>query len=270
MDQEIDTWPRAADWAVRRPGRSSTSFTERERLPVSASAVAPLTGHPMSTEVLLLDGDGTAAALAASLRDNGVLCRHVTEPSQRVVHWLQQTFDAAIVDDTVTEHCGLGVLERLREKSTLPVIILTKPTATARASYLEAGADDCLSKPISPRELLARLRAILRRRHAPLAGAFLAVGDLHIDFSARNVSIGRTPIELTPVEFDLLAALARRAGRVVPRRSLLSFATRRKSPISERSIDVHVAHLRKKLQRALASKRLIGTVRGVGYVLAAG
>jgi DNA-binding response OmpR family regulator len=124
-------------------------------------------------------------------------------------------------------------------------------------------------KPFSPRELLARLRAVLRRANPAGAGERIIVADLEIDVSARCVRRGEGIIDLTAIEFDLFLALARRPGRVVPRDLLLSEAGRTDVTVSDRTVDVHVSHLRRKLGDDSRAPVLIKTVRGVGYVLSA-
>jgi DNA-binding response OmpR family regulator len=132
---------------------------------------------------------------------------------------------------------------------------------------LEIGADDYVPKPFSPRELLARLRAVLRRSSPEAVQATLTIGDIAVEIASREVRVGGNPIELTGVEFDILLALARRPGRVVPRDTLLSQAGRQDVAVGDRTVDVHVSHLRRKLGDDPKSPRLIKTVRGVGYVL---
>jgi DNA-binding response OmpR family regulator len=132
---------------------------------------------------------------------------------------------------------------------------------------LELGADDYIPKPFSPRELLARLKAVLRRAKPESAAEKLSVADILIDVPAREVNVAGKPADLTGIEFDILVALARRAGRVVPREALLSEAGRGDVVVSERTVDVHISHLRQKLGDDPKSPRLIKTVRGIGYVL---
>jgi two-component system OmpR family response regulator len=160
---------------------------------------------------------------------------------------------------------GLEVLRRIRETSRIPVIMLTaKGDETDRVVGLELGADDYIPKPFGPRELLARLRAVLRRAQPELGSERLSAGGLVVEVEGRSARVEGEPIDLTGIEFDLLVALLRRAGRVVPRSSLLSLAGRGDVVVSERTVDVHISHLRKKLG---AWGKRIQTVRGVGYVL---
>jgi len=180
----------------------------------------------------------------------------------------QGAFDAVFLDVMMPGQDGLSVLRKIRERSAIPVIMLTaKGDETDRVVGLELGADDYLAKPFSPRELLARLRAVLRRGQTGVLGQRLKVDDLEVDVTARRVTLGGSNVELTGVEFDLLVALLRRPGRVVPRSALLELAGRDDVTVGERAVDVHISHLRKKLNDQGRERRLIQTVRGMGYVL---
>jgi two-component system OmpR family response regulator len=162
---------------------------------------------------------------------------------------------------------GLKTLQRIREKSRVPVIMLTaKGDETDRVVGLEMGADDYLAKPFSPRELLARLRAVLRRTELAADKERLSVGEVNADLGSRRVTVGEREVEVTGLEFDLLVALMRRAGRVVPRAALLELAGRSDVNVNDRAVDVHISHLRKKLGDD--PPRWIKTVRGVGYTMA--
>jgi len=162
---------------------------------------------------------------------------------------------------------GLEVCKRIRQKSRVPVLMLTaKGDETDRVVGLELGADDYIAKPFSPRELLARVRAVVRRAQPEAPREKLAFGDVVIDLASREVTASDARVELTGIEFDILAALAKKAGRVVARDSLLSEAGRGDVSVGERTVDVHISHLRQKLGERAG--KMIKTVRGVGYVLA--
>jgi DNA-binding response OmpR family regulator len=226
----------------------------------------------VTAEVLVVGADHALATLSSYLLENGVSCEHVPGAGASLHRLVSGVYDAGIVNADASALDPRELLHRLREKSNVPVIVLTaRNTAGVRADWLDAGADDSLSKPVSPRELLARLRAILRRRHSRVTGEDLRAGPLLLELSTGLARVGPERVALTPLEFDLLAALVRRAGRVVRRTSLLSLVGRQHAPVGERTVDVHIARLRKKLGAAERGfGKCIGTVRGVGYVLAAG
>lgn len=165
---------------------------------------------------------------------------------------------------------GLDVLRRLRARSVVPVLILTaRGEDVERILGLELGADDYLPKPFNPRELIARIRAILRRaaRHSS-AAAPLVAGDVCLDPAAREVRLHGETLSLTSVEFTLLETLLRHAGRVVTREQLTETALGRKLGSFDRVIDVHVSNIRKKLGANHAGER-IKSIRGAGYLFVA-
>lgn len=172
---------------------------------------------------------------------------------------------------------GFEVLKRIRAKSAVPVLMLTaRGDETDRIVGLEVGADDYLPKTFSTRELLARLRAVLRRSalNAAAPGAEappteIVVGPLRINPDARSAVLDTTPLVLTPVEFDLLTSLARAKGRVKTREALLEEARARDYDVFDRSIDVHISSLRKKLGDDAKEPRFIRTLRSAGYMLVA-
>lgn len=187
---------------------------------------------------------------------------------------LKDTFQAIILDVMLPGMDGFEVLRRLRAHSTVPVLMLTGRGEEAdRIVGLELGADDYLPKTFSTRELLARLRAVLRRSmineaaSADRRSAPVIVGDLYIDPAAHIAMLKNQHMTLTRQEFDLLLALARASGRVKTRESLLLEVADRDFEGFDRSIDVHISSLRKKLGDDAKSPRWIETVRGVGYTL---
>src|SRR5215472_6181766 len=226
----------------------------------------------MPPRVLLIDDDARLYELLASyLRQNGVDVTNAPDGEKGLAALAAQPFDAVLLDVMMPGMDGLEVCRRIRQSSRIPVLMLTaKGDETDRVVGLEIGADDYIPKPFSPRELLARLRAVLRRASPDVVADRLLVGELAVDLSARSVTVAGKPAELTGVEFDILVALARRAGRVVPRESLLGEAGRGDVTVGERTVDVHISHLRQKLGDDPRTPRLIKTVRGVGYVLAKG
>ncbi|WP_394847592.1 response regulator transcription factor [Pendulispora brunnea] len=224
----------------------------------------------MPTRVLLIDDDVRLYELLASyLEQNGFTVTAVSDGPQGLAALGNGTFDAVLLDVMMPGMDGLEVLRRIREKNRIPVLMLTaKGDETDRVVGLEIGADDYVPKPFSPRELLARLRAVLRRAAPDAIDQRIRVGDIAIEVGCRQVSFGGKPVDLTGVEFDILLALARRPGRVVAREALLAEAGRGDVTVGDRTVDVHISHLRQKLGDDPKSPRLIKTVRGVGYVLA--
>ncbi len=179
------------------------------------------------------------------------------------------TFDVVLLDLMMPGMDGIEVCRRIRLKSNVPVLMLTaRGDETDRVVGLEMGADDYIAKPFSPRELVARIKAVLRRARPDVVGERLIAGDIVVDLGQRTVTKDGQPVDLTGLEFDLLCALARRPGRVVARDALLSEAGRGDVTVGERTVDVHVSHLRQKLGDDPRSPKLIKTVRGIGYVLA--
>jgi DNA-binding response OmpR family regulator len=225
---------------------------------------------PMAIRVLLIDDDARLHDLLASyLEQNGFSVTVAADGLNGLAALEAGTFDAVLLDVMMPGVDGIEVCKRVRQKSNIPIVMLTaKGDETDRVVGLELGADDYVAKPFSPRELLARLRAVLRRARPDVAGERLAVGDIQIDVPGRIVTLAGKPVDLTGIEFDVLVALVRRAGRVVAREALLDEAGRGDVTVGERTVDVHVSHLRQKLGDDPRSPRIIKTVRGVGYVLA--
>ncbi len=179
-------------------------------------------------------------------------------------------FDAIILDVMLPGLDGYAVLRKLREQTQIPVLMLTAlGDETDRIVGLEIGADDYLPKTFSPRELLARLRAVLRRTKAVEQSnkTEITVGPLAIDLLARRANLGDELLALTPVEFDLLVVLAQAKGRVQTREHLLNEIRERNYEIFDRTIDVHISALRRKLQDDPKNPRFIRTVRAAGYML---
>jgi DNA-binding response OmpR family regulator len=185
---------------------------------------------------------------------------------------------ALILDVMLPGMDGFEVLKRIRQKSAVPVLMLTaRGDETDRIVGLEVGADDYLPKTFSTRELLARLRAVLRRSalNATVSASAEAppkevvVGELRLNLDARSAVLGTEPLVLTPVEFDLLTSLAKAKGRIKSREALLDEARDRNYDVFDRSIDVHISSLRKKLHDDAKEPRFIRTVRSAGYMMVA-
>jgi DNA-binding response OmpR family regulator len=178
--------------------------------------------------------------------------------------------DLIILDLMMPEMDGWEFLRLLRRERDTPVIMLTaRVEETDRIAGLEMGADDYLTKPFSPRELMARVRAVLRRTQPSESGQpeILRAGDLELDLSGHMVREGGRHLDLTPMEFDLLAVLMRNPGRVFSRLELLEQTQGYAFDGYERTIDVHIKNLRKKLEQDSSQPRYVLTVFGVGYRL---
>jgi DNA-binding response OmpR family regulator len=172
--------------------------------------------------------------------------------------------DLIVLDLMLPRVDGLEVCRRLRAGSRVPILMLTaRSTEEDKLTGLSLGADDYLTKPFSPRELVARVRAILRR--APPAGTPLCFGALEIDPERHEVRQRGRPVALTPREFDLLLALARAPGRAFTRARLVEAAFGPGSEVLERTVDAHVMNLRRKIEDEPAEPRFVVTVTGVGY-----
>jgi len=223
----------------------------------------------MPVRALLIDDDARLFELLGDyMQKNGVAIEQALDGAAGLAELEAGTFDAVLLDGMMPGMDGLEVLRRIRAKSSIPVLMLTARGDEAdRVVGLELGADDYIPKPFSPRELLARLRAVLRRASPAVESERLSVAGIVCEVGSREVRVGDRSVELTGLEFDLLVALMRRAGRVVPRASLLALAGRDDVTVGERTVDVHISKLRKKLGDDPRSPRLIRTVRGVGYTL---
>jgi len=219
--------------------------------------------------VLLIDDDARLAELLdENLRPQGVALVHAGGGQAGLAALAGGGFDAILLDVMMPGMDGLAVLRTLRDAGhRVPVIMLTARGDEAdRVVGLELGADDYVAKPFSPRELLARLRAVLRRVQPDTLAEKLSGAGITVDTGSREAWVDGKSVELTGLEIDLLVALLRRAGRVVPRAALLELAGRSDVIVGERAVDVHISRLRKKLGDDPPTR--IRTVRGVGYVLA--
>jgi DNA-binding response OmpR family regulator len=224
---------------------------------------------------LLVDDDIELARLLTDyLGTHGVTLDHVGDGALAIekLGATVDRYDIVLLDVMLPGIDGFEVCRRLRTRVDVPIVMLTaRGEDTDRVVGLEIGADDYVSKPFNPRELLARMRAVLRRATRPAAGAAPAerveVGDLVVDVPSHTASLAGAPLQLTSFEFRVLVVLARRAGETVTREELASVVLPkggRYDPSVDRSLDVHVSHLRQKLGEG--AKR-IRTVRGLGYVL---
>ena len=224
----------------------------------------------MTLRVLVIDDDSGSSSCSPTIcRRHGVALCHARDGREGLARLDGGGFDAVLLDVMMPGIDGLEVLRRIRQRDRIPVIMLTaRGDESDRVVGLELGADDYVAKPFAPRELLARLRAVLAARAAGRDSERLSARtDLVVDVGARRVEVDGSEVELTGIEFDILVALLRRAGRVVPREALLDEAGRGDVAVGERTVDVHISRLRKKLGDDPRSPYRIKTVRGVGYVL---
>ena len=229
-------------------------------------------GRPVPDQVLLIEDDERLAAMLSEyLGSTGFAVRAAPDAASGLRALDTGRFDALVLDVMLPDGDGFEVCRQVRARSDLPILMLTaRGDATDRIVGLELGADDYLPKPFNPRELLARLRAILRRRRPEAAGAasLLRVGRLEIDPGTRGVSVAGRPCALTGHQFDLLFVLARNAGRVMSREALMDAVRGGSLEAFDRSIDVHVSRIRAVIEEDPRRPRRIVTVRGAGYMLA--
>jgi DNA-binding response OmpR family regulator len=233
----------------------------------------------MKQELLMIEDDSRLAAMVGEyLGQSGFGFSHCTD-GQSGLNQLQGPGDSApdlvILDLMLPDMDGLEVCRRIRALpgalGQLPILMLTaKGDSMDRIVGLEMGADDYLPKPFEPRELLARIRAILRRRAPDLAPSSqrLRFGSLEIDRDARSVSVGEQVCDLTAYQFDLLLVLAERSGRVLTRDQIMEAVRGRELEAFDRSIDVHMGRIRSAIEVDAKNPKRILTVRGVGYVFA--
>jgi DNA-binding response OmpR family regulator len=211
--------------------------------------------------LLVEDEDAIADPLVAGLRREGYDVSRVATGEGALE---ASPADLVLLDLRLPDLDGLDVCRRIRERSRVPIIVLTARGEEAdRVVGLELGADDYVVKPYGLRELIARIRAVMRRAASLGAGGTLRVGELEVDERARRATLAGRDLELTPKEFDLLAALARDPGAAVTRQRLLAEVWQTTWYGSSKTIDVHVAALRRKLD----DPTWIETVRGVGFRL---
>ena len=218
--------------------------------------------------VLIVDDDVELCGLLAErLSTEGFAIESVYDGPRGLERALSQEHALVVLDLMLPGMGGLDVLRRLRAQSAVPVLILTaRGEDVERILGLEIGADDYLPKPFNPRELIARIRAILRRTgRESTAASPLIVGDLRLDPAAREARLNGAPLDLTSVEFTLLEILLHAAGHVVTREHLTETVLGRKLGSFDRVIDVHVSNVRKKLGPAPGGER-IKAVRGSGYL----
>ena len=225
---------------------------------------------PDSSTILLVDDeDSVQKLLAYPLEREGFRVLQARDGEEALARFAEEHVDLVVLDLMLPKLDGLEVCKRLRAESEVPIIMLTaRDDELDKVVGLELGADDYITKPFSIREFRSRVRALLRRAAAtrPSGGGDLIVADgLKIDVGRRSVEVRSSPVSLTYVEFELLRTLASHPGRVYSRRMLLESLWGAADYREPRTIDVHVRHLREKLEHDPAAPEYILTVRGVGY-----
>jgi DNA-binding response OmpR family regulator len=224
----------------------------------------------MAERILLIEDDARLAEMVSEyLGESGFRVSVAAGGRAGLERAAREPFDALVLDLMLPDMDGLEVCRELRAKSDTPVLMLTaRGDAADRIVGLELGADDYLPKPFQPRELLARLRAILRRGRSKGRRQQLRFGSLEIDLEARAVLVHGEERPVTPYQFALLVALAENAGRVLSRETLMDLVKGEPLEAFDRSIDVHVSRIRAAIENDPKKPRRIVTVRGAGYVFA--
>jgi two-component system, OmpR family, response regulator len=221
--------------------------------------------------ILLVDDEQAVQTLLTyPLRKEGYEVVGAMDGQEALDRFTEERFDLVVLDIMLPKLDGIEVCRRLRTRSQVPIIMLTaKGDEIDKVAGLEMGADDYITKPFSVREFRSRVKAALRRGN--MAGTTLATdepiraGDLEIDFERRSVLLASEPVQLTYVEFEILAALAASPGRVFTRETLLEHIWGDSTYRDPRTVDVHIRHLREKLEADAKQPEYLFTVRGVGY-----
>ena len=225
---------------------------------------------PRERILVVDDEEGIRELVGTYLRNEGFDVEQVADGETALERFRNQPFDLLVLDLRLPGLDGYDVLREIRRDSSVYVIMLTARSEEAdKLIGLELGADDYVTKPFSPRELVARVRAVLRRRREDGGSGDdeMRFPGLVVDVGRHEVRVDDTPVELTNLEFELLAALAGAPGRVFTRRQLIERVWGWDFYGDERLVDVHIRNLRKSLGDSADDPRFIGTVRGVGYKL---
>lgn len=232
-----------------------------------------ITAEKNATSVVYIDDDEKLAHLTARyLESHNMTVTLASHPREGIAAVLRERPDIVLLDLMLPDMNGFEVCRTLRARLGTPIVVVTARGEEADCVMsLEGGADDYIAKPFSPRELVARIRASVRRARGfvgPSMERELTTGALMIDPRARRANFHDAELALTTYEFDLLHALAKRAGRVLTREQLMDLVKGSVDDAFDRSVDVHISHLRKKLGDDCRNPRIIKTVRGVGYMFA--
>jgi DNA-binding response OmpR family regulator len=224
----------------------------------------------VTDRILLIEDDARLAEMVRDyLGEAGFRVSRAANGGEGLAMHGREPFDAIVLDLMLPDMDGLKVCSQIRARAATPILMLTaRGDAMDRVVGLEMGADDYLPKPFEPRELLARLKAILRRSKGERKGQALRFGRLEIDRDAREVRLDGEPRALTGYQFELLLALAEHAGRVMSRDSLMDILKAEPLEAFDRSIDVHISRIRAAIEDDPKKPRRVITVRGAGYVFA--
>ena len=224
----------------------------------------------MTERILLIEDDQRLAELVKKyLTDAGFSITAANTGGIGLTLHDRESFDALILDLMLPDMDGLDVCRKIRARAQTPILMLTaRGEAMDRVVGLEMGADDYLPKPFEPRELLARLRAILRRSKSDNRADIMHFGRLEIDTGAREVRLDGKSKPLTSYQFALLVALAQHAGRVMSRDAIMDLMKHEPLEAFDRSIDVHISRIRAAIEDDVKRPRRVITVRGAGYVFA--
>ncbi len=221
--------------------------------------------------ILLVDDDVELCALMQEyFSEQGLHLEAVHDGPRGLARVFEGGFDLVLLDVMLPVMDGFEILRQIRRRSSVPVIMLTaRIEERDRITGLDEGADDYLPKPFGPDELLARIRAVLRRSGQPVASrpAVIEVGPIRVNSRTHEVWSAGKLVDLTSIEFDIFDLLVRSAGRAVSRDEIAAVLYQREATPFERAVDVHMSHLRRKLESG--GRSLIRTVRGVGYMFCA-
>jgi DNA-binding response OmpR family regulator len=223
-----------------------------------------------SARILLVDDEQSIQTLLSyPLRKDGYHVTSALDGSEALRRFEEGRFDLVILDLMLPRMGGVEVCRQLRSRSQVPIIMLTaKGSETDKVAGLEVGADDYITKPFSMREFRSRVKAALRRSRMverTSEDSAIECGELTIDFDRRMVTLGTEEVKVTYVEFEILGALARSPGRVLTRETLLEHVWGDSDYRDPRTVDVHIRHLREKLEQDAKEPEYLFTVRGVGY-----
>jgi DNA-binding response OmpR family regulator len=270
QSQRRDDQASPVDPRIEHPARD---YLGRWRLPITLTALAESTVPERSPRILLVDDEQSIQTLLSyPLRKEGYDVVQATDGRQALERFEEQPFDLVVLDLMLPRIDGLEVCRRLRSRSSVPIIMLTaKSEEIDKVVGLELGADDYITKPFSLREFSSRIKAALRRAEMSRleetmpGDTPLEIRELRIDFPKRIVRVRGEDAQLTYVEFEILSALARAPGRVFTRDMLLARVWGDSAYRDVRTIDVHIRHLREKIERDPKDPEYLFTVRGVGY-----